>query len=253
MDNNKRSWDKYSLEYSQNSTFDPNLLHLGLGMKGISPECISINSQGNFLDVGCGDGVNTNILANYSSGKVIGIDIAESAIDIASQRYSKSNLLFLNNDIFTFESNEILFDVITFFGSLDYIKIDDEFFMHLNRLSKTNGVCFISKFHPFWTTLFNNEVDELKMDSYFENGRIDKVIYGNEKELVFERYHYNIEYLIREFKKNGWILDNIQEPAPKIAESSFSYTNYMCDEILMERMRNIPMTILLKFTYEGGE
>ena len=253
MDNNKRSWDKYSLEYSQNSTFDPNLLHLGLGMKGISPEFISANSQGDFLDIGCGDGVNTYILANYSSGKVIGIDIAESAIGIATQRYSKSNLQFLNNDIFTFESNEILFDVITFFGSLDYIKIDDEFFMHLNRLSKTNCVCFISKFHPFWTTLFNNEVDELKMDSYFENGRIDKVIYGNEKELVFERYHYNIEYLIREFKKNGWILNNIQEPVPKIAESAFSYTNYMCDEILMERMRNIPMTILLKFTYEGGE
>ncbi|TCX53565.1 class I SAM-dependent methyltransferase [Dehalobacter sp. 14DCB1] len=252
MDNNKYSWDKYSLEYSQNSTFDPNLLHLGLGMKGISPECISTNSQGNFLDIGCGDGVNTNILANYSAGKVIGIDVAESAIDIASQRYCKSNLLFLNNDIFTFKSNNLLFDVITFFGSLDYIKIDDEFFKHLNKLSKINGVCFISKFHPLWTTLFNNEVDEIKMDSYFENGRIDKVIYGNEKELVFERYHYNIEYLIGEFKKNSWILEYIHEPLPSIDESAFSYTNYMLDEVLMERMKKIPMTIILKFTYKGG-
>jgi len=253
MDNNKYSWDKYALEYSQNSTFDPNLLHLGLGMRGISPESISTNTQGNCLDIGCGDGVNTNILANYTAGKVVGIDVAKSAIDIATQKYRKSNLVFSHNEFTTFVSDDLLFDVITFFGSLDYIKINDKFFRQLNKLSKFNGICFISKFHPLWTTLFNNEVDEVKIDSYFENGRIDKVIYGNRKELIFERYHYNIEYLIGQFKRNSWILEYIHEPLPNIDESAFTYTNYMHDESLMERMKKFPMTIILKFAYKEGD
>ena len=92
MDNNKCSWDSYSLEFSQNSTFHQTLLHLGLGLKGIYPEWISTNSQGNILDVGCGNGVNTFILANYTSGKVVGIDIAKSAIDIATLKYKRGNL-----------------------------------------------------------------------------------------------------------------------------------------------------------------
>ncbi len=248
MCDNKCSWDSYSLEYSKNSTFDPNLLHLGLGLKGILPESISTNSQGDFLDVGCGDGINTFILAKYTSGKAYGIDIAKSAIDIATQKYSKENLLFSNDDIFTFKPKNLLLDVITFFGSLDYIKIDDMFFAQLNKLSKTNSECFICKFHPFWTTMFDNEVDEMKMDSYFDNGRIDKIIYGNDKNLVFERYHYSIDFLITEFKKNNWVLDYMHEPSPNIEEASFAYKNYSLDEVLMERMKKIPMTIIFKFT-----
>ena len=96
--------------------------------------------------------------------------------------------------------------------------------------------------------MFDNEVDEMKMDSYFDNGRIDKIIYGNDKNLVFERYHYSIDFLITEFKKNNWVLDYMHEPSPNIEEASFAYKNYSLDEVLMERMKKIPMTIIFKFT-----
>lgn len=248
---NKHSWSKYSAEYSFNSEFDPNLIHLGLGLKGVTPRCVSNNKQGSYLDVGCGDGVNTNLLASYTTGRVIGIDIAKSAVEIADQRYTKSNLQFLNSSFSSFKPSGLKFDTITFFGSLDYIKIDSRFFQALSRLAANNAVCFISKFHPLWTTLFNNEIGDIKNDSYFTNGRRDKVVYGQENKYMFERYHYTVDYLLESFSKKSWLLDSLREPRPNIRDSAFKYTNYSQDPVLMERLLKYPMTMTLKFIYRG--
>ena len=98
-----------------------------------------------------------------------------------------------------------------------------------------------------WTSLFENDVEEQCMASYFEDGRVDLVPYGNKKKFFLERIHYSISYIYTSFTEYGWEVKSIQEPKPCIEDASFKYLNYDSDDILMERMRNVPMTIVFEF------
>ena len=39
----------------------------------------------------------------------------------------------------------------------------------------------------------------------------------------------------------------MEEPKPDLENSSFKYLNYDFDDILMDRMANVPMTIIFEF------
>lgn len=247
---NIESWNSYSGEYLSAAEFSDELLHIGLGLEGIRPEKI-YNGNGKLLDVGCGNGLNTFLFAKMSRGTVTGIDPAESAIIEAKTKYQLPNLRF-----HTFGFDEILascvyndapFATVSFFGSLDYIKLDDEFFYILNKITGDSSRCFITKFHPFWTALFDNDTGQEKKRSYYEAGRNDRITYGCPKR-TFTRFHYPLSYLFNSFRNAGWVLNNFDEPEPNLSHSAFSYKGYDTDRIMMNRLSSIPMTMILEFT-----
>ncbi len=242
------SWNGYAKEFNQLSSFDPKLVHLGLGIEGIKAVELVTQPKINILDVGCGNGKNTHLLAQATNGQVDGIDIAKSAIDEAKGAYRKSNLIFANRDLYEHRKLcKVKYDLVTFFGSIDYISIGNEFFSTLNAITNSSAICYISKFHPFWTTLFENDISPSRDQSYFENGRIDEVIYGQSNKFVFHRYHYTFEYLFSSFRSNGWMISSLNEPKPSYSSAAFAYENYNTDEVLRKRMEKIPMTLVLKF------
>lgn len=249
MGNNFDSWNGYAKEFNQLSSFDSQLVHLGLGIKGIKATEIITQPDMNILDVGCGNGKNTYLLAQATNGQVDGIDIAKSAIDEANEAYCRPNITFTTRDLYEHnKSCNVKYDLVTFFGSIDYLVLQNEFFSALNFITNDRAVCYISKFHPFWTALFDNDVSPSNEKSYFENGRIDEVIYGQSSKFVFQRYHYTFEYLISSFKSNGWILLDLSEPKPDFSNAAFAYKNYDRDEVLRKRMESVPMTLVLRFT-----
>ena len=241
------SWNEYSIEFNCKSKFDDRLIHTGLGLPGIDAKKI-IKPSSTVLDVGCGNGVNTNIIANATSNEVIGIDVAEHSIQVAQKKYKRDNLHFYCTDFYSFSSeNDQKFDTITFWGSIDYIELTSQFFTALTKITKNKSQCIISKFHPFWTTLFNNDIEEEKLSSYFDNGRKDYVQYGGREKCTFVRYHYNISCLINLFNQNGWCVNTISEPEPDFRTSSFQYSGYDTDELLKRRLNRIPMTLITFF------
>lgn len=240
-------WNRYAEEFNKLSSFDNHNIHTGLGLKGLDPSNV-VGVANSILDVGCGEGTNTYLMYSVKKCKTIGIDIALSAIEKASKQYATDTCVFFNCDLSTYiKEYDGTFDLITFWGSLDYIELDDNFFREITKITNIGSRCFISKFHPMWTTIFENDVEEQNMHSYFENGRIDLIPYGNINKVFLERIHYNISYIYRIFYDNGWALKTMQEPKPNIIESSFRYENYDLDDILMTRMKNIPMTIIFEF------
>jgi SAM-dependent methyltransferase len=248
---NIRVWDSYSLEYFNSSEFSDNLLHIGLGLKGIQPDDI-YNGQGRLLDIGCGNGLNTFLLAKISQNNVTGIDPVENGIALAKTKYKLPNLRFhiaSFDEIFDSPAcQEVPFNNITFFGSLDYLELDNSFFHILNKITKSHSKCFIAKFHPFWTNLFDNDTDCENIKTYYEVGRKDKVVYGNSFKKPFTRFHYPLSYLFQIFLDAGWHLDRFEEPEPDLAHSAFSYKGYDTDSIMIDRLSKIPMTIVLEFT-----
>lgn len=242
------AWNEYAKEFNKNSTFDMNRIHTGLGLKGIEPNQIVQKAQ-KILDVGCGDGINTFLLHSVNNAYTRGIDIAASSIEDAKAKYGAIGCEFINADFFSYckSAENENYDLITFFGSIDYIEINDCFLHSLNSISKLSTRCYISKFHPMWTSLFGNDTDEQQVQPYFENGRIDQVPYGRNHQYLLNRFHYSLSYIVELFSKNGWKLNKLQEPCPCISDSSFEYLNYSTDEVLMDRLSNIPMTVIFEF------
>lgn len=250
MIENIESWNNYAAEYYKKASFDNNLIHPGLGLHGIRPEEL-YDGKGGLLDIGCGSGLNTFLFAKISENIVIGIDPAEFAIKEARTKYHLPNLYFYPVEFARIhdlrDNGEYLFKYITFFGSLDYIELSPGFFTILNSISISGSKCFITKFHPFWTALFDNDIQEEHIKSYYDKGRKDKILYGNE---IFIRFHYSISYLLRIFHNNGWRLKKFEEPEPDIPYAAFSYQGYNTDAILLDRMSKIPMTMIIEFIRE---
>ncbi len=247
MNKNCNAWRDYASEFNTNSTFSNFLLHLGLGLPGIAPASI-IGPEDKLLDIGCGNGINTYLLASKTTNNVMGVDPAKSAIELAKSKYSLPNLTFHISDYFSIKSvvSDNVFSLITFFYSIDYLELNEAFFIMLNSITQIGSRCFVSKFHPFWTTLYANEVDAITNNSYFTNGRVDKVSYGSQKEHLFDRYHYSLSFLFQVFKSYGWSMIKIDEPLPDVERSAFCYTGYCGDKKLMERLKTIPMTLTME-------
>ncbi|MDT8716076.1 methyltransferase domain-containing protein [Clostridium sp. 19966] len=252
MKENYEAWNGYAKEYNTMARFNTKLIHLGLGLKGIESNSI-VKENDKVLDVGCGNGLNTYLIAQNTSGYVLGIDVAKSAIDDANTKYGLSNLSFTVNDFENFASkyNGEVFNLVTFFGSIDYIRLNDEFFYKLNSITTKGTKCFISKFHPFWTTLYDNDIEIECNKCYFDDGREDKIQYGIQQKHFFLRYHYTLSFLVKIFKKHGWRLSLLDEPKPDIKNADFAYKNYDTDDVLMDRIQRIPMTMIIEF--ERGE
>ena len=247
---NHRSWDTYSSEYYSMSEFDDSLVHLGLGLPGIEASMF-VGAHMKILDVGCGDGTNTMLMAWETDGSVVGIDVASDAINLAKDKVIRKDVSFECRDFFSFvDNNNGCFDLITFIGSIDYMELNDFFFQGLNKITTSKSRCLVSKFHPFWTTLYANDVDSEQMYTYFDNGRRDAVSYGTSPSNEFERFHYTIGYLIESFKNYGWSICKFLEPRPDFSNSAFTYRGYTSDEIMISRLSRIPMTLVLELVRE---
>lgn len=247
MDHNAGAWSEYAEEYNRNTAFSSQLIHTGLGLAGISPSDV-VKSSYSILDIGCGNGVNTFLLSRHASGRVVGIDPVESQIQAAAESFGDNNVEFLCCEFQDLPKHITdSYDLITFFGSLDYIRIDEIFFALMDHITHAGSRCFISKFHPFWTTLYGNDVGEELGNSYFENGHEDVVRFGSSE---FVRYHYTLSDFIMRFSSHGWALQEFAEPKPELEHSAFVYKDYERDPILQQRLSKIPMTAVFEFVKE---
>jgi ubiquinone/menaquinone biosynthesis C-methylase UbiE len=118
----------------------------------LTKELLKQDFSGNVLDLGCGIGTRTYLLAKkFKQTKVVGIDISAYAIDFAKKQWKdQKNLTFYNHSVY-----DILFYLDQYF---DCEKVDCVFalqsFEHLVNLKgmlklihlimKLNGMLFIS-------------------------------------------------------------------------------------------------------------
>ena len=244
---NINSWSGYAEEYNKNASFSENMIHTGLGLPGIHPVRILKNSR-SVIDIGCGTGINTFLLSKHTDGRVTGIDPVMSQIQQAKQMFNASHAEYICCSFQKLpECISGKYDLAAFFGSLDYVCLDEAFFKILDLITHSGSRCFISKFHPFWTTLYGNDTDKELDSSYFDNGRKDLVRFGS---MEFIRYHYTLSEFILLFNAHHWVLSEFAEPEPVFGHSAFAYNGYDNDPILKQRLEKIPMTALFEFRKE---
>lgn len=100
---------------------------------------LDLKGNEHVLDLGCGDGTLTSLLAEFlPRGEVVGIDASQGMIDVASPK-ERSNLRFRNLDIDNLDY-ENQFDVIISNATLHWIKDHKRLLQNVHRSLRHNGV-----------------------------------------------------------------------------------------------------------------
>lgn len=130
-------YDKYA---TQQTEIGVNIRHRTIikRLKGLG-----LNNQSNVLEIGCGIGTLTGLLA-AKAGKVLAVDISPESIQRAKQRLGKySNLTLMVSDMSDFSSNE-KFDFVVLPDVLEHIPVEQHaalFKTIAEVLNKEGKVC----------------------------------------------------------------------------------------------------------------
>jgi 2-polyprenyl-3-methyl-5-hydroxy-6-metoxy-1,4-benzoquinol methylase len=95
------------------------------------------------LDIFCGTGYGTYMVATQLSCTMLGLDGSKEAILFANQHYTNKNVLY-SHKLFPFCLPNNTFDFITCYESLEHVKNSAQLIEQLNTSLKSNGFLFLS-------------------------------------------------------------------------------------------------------------
>ncbi len=96
------------------------------------------------LDLACGTGFGTNILAEHTEGMVIGGDVDPSAIEECREHWNLANLEFRVQDGVAIVFEDAFFDKLVSFETIEHTARYREMLAEFNRVLKPGGTAFIS-------------------------------------------------------------------------------------------------------------
>lgn len=100
-------------------------------------------AEKNVLDIACGEGYGSSLLANYAFS-VVGIDISENAINHARTKYDKKNLKFIVGDCVQIPLPDKSIDFVVSFETIEHIENHEQMMAEVVRVLKPTGLVLIS-------------------------------------------------------------------------------------------------------------
>jgi len=97
----------------------------------------------NVIDIGCGSGYGTSVLAAGGAKSALGIDYDPKVIQYAKKTYKMKNLKYQNVNVAKL-SNKGKYDAVTAFEVIEHIQADQEFVKLISSLLEKNGQAYIS-------------------------------------------------------------------------------------------------------------
>lgn len=101
-------------------------------------------ARGRVLDLACGVGYGTRLLADHGRDVVeaIGVDLAADAVAYASERYARPGVRYFRSDAMTFDSEP--FDAIVSLETIEHVPDPERMFGRLVGLLRPRGVLVAS-------------------------------------------------------------------------------------------------------------
>lgn len=96
------------------------------------------------LDVACGSGYGSQLLAQAGAVKVVGVDIDSATIQQAQQQYFADNLQYLVDSAESLEKINEQFDIIVSFETIEHLQNYQQYLLALRRVLKSDGLALIS-------------------------------------------------------------------------------------------------------------
>jgi SAM-dependent methyltransferase len=95
------------------------------------------------LDIACGSGYGSAMLADAGAESVLGVDISSDNVAYASEHYARSSIRFDVGDIVTYEPDG-QFDLITSFETIEHVPDYQGALINLRKLMRDGGALLIS-------------------------------------------------------------------------------------------------------------
>ena len=149
-------YDEY-IKYQIETAFNERQCVLFEKMKSLG-----LNSKSDVLEIGCGIGTVTALVSSVvKKGKITALDISPKSIEVAQERVvNQNNIIFLSEDILTYNFGNYKFDFITLFDVIEHIPMKEhpKLLRKLGRMMKENSLLLINIPHPhsvFFDQLYN--------------------------------------------------------------------------------------------------
>lgn len=148
-----------------------------------------VKSNSRILEVGCGIGTFTMLLAQYcTKGKILATDISDESIQLAKVNLSRyKNVEFIVTDMIDFDYDD-KFDFIILPDVLEHIPVDqhNNLLSALHKLLKSDGKLIIHIPHPvtleYIRTHFPEKLQVIDQSLYIDH--LGRVLHGNHYALV---------------------------------------------------------------------
>lgn len=96
------------------------------------------------VDVACGNGYGTYLLANSGARFVYGIDNNKKAIELAKKNYQQKNINFILGNAQKISLKSNLADVVVSFETIEHLKYPKKFLKETKRILKPRGILLLS-------------------------------------------------------------------------------------------------------------
>lgn len=94
------------------------------------------------LDIACGSGYGSRILADRGADEVTGVDLSAEAVSHAKDKFGCSGVTFLTADAESYTSGR--YDLVVSFETLEHLDKRDQFLKNLHKMIKSDGLLIIS-------------------------------------------------------------------------------------------------------------
>ncbi|NGX62147.1 MAG: Ubiquinone biosynthesis O-methyltransferase [Chlamydiae bacterium] len=101
------------------------------------------------LDIGCGGGLLTNVLAQRGH-QVTGIDLSEESLAIAKHRDETNSVLYQKGDATALTFPDCSFEVVTSLDLLEHVEEPEKVVAEAARVLKPGGLFFFHTFNRNW-------------------------------------------------------------------------------------------------------
>ena len=218
-----KSYNNYAKKWAKRMRAGKNSAHTYLekpAMEKLLPDLEDLR----ILCVGCGSGEECEYLKNRGAAEVVGMDVAENLLEIASDNYPE--IEFIHSDIENLDLNSARFDLV--YSSLVMHYMDDwkTVLTNIYRMLKPGGQFLFSTHHPLINSAVliqeqgksarllgvSREEGKLKeiFGDYYTARLIEDVWFEGEFEVNY--YHRSLEDIMADILASGFTIAGFYEP-----------------------------------------
>ncbi len=96
------------------------------------------------LDIACGNGYGSNLLANSGAKFVYGIDYDKESIENANKKYMQENIKFVLGDAEKIPLGKSSVDTVVSLETLEHLRSPEKFITEISRVLKPRGMLILS-------------------------------------------------------------------------------------------------------------
>ncbi len=264
---NRLSWNRLSEYYQSNTYISLDDIHYSPYSFGEKELRIIGNVKGlDCLELGCGGGQISIVLAKWGARKVIGLDISENQLDFAQSFAKKENVdvTFIRQDMEDLSRFEkYSFDLVVSVHAISYVENINNVISEAFRVLRFQGRFVFCVLHPLQCVLWEalEETNLSKIRPYFSTSRDTWDWLDDKKEIIatFNQTYHRFEEWINGLIKVGFIIEKVIEPKGysrmeiqkmDIDEIPY-YDKFAINEKFIEVSQIIPFSLIISAKKKG--